>query len=69
MARKIAGGFGKQAALALALAYGEAVRQLAGQYQAILVDTQAAFDVVLAAVHPMALASGRAHPNLAGHMF
>jgi lysophospholipase L1-like esterase len=48
--------------------YGEAVRQLAGQYQAILVDTQAAFDWVLTAVHPMALAADRVHPNLAGHM-
>jgi lysophospholipase L1-like esterase len=48
--------------------YGEVVRQLAGQYQAILVDTQAAFDWVLTEVHPMALASDRVHPNLAGHM-
>ena len=48
--------------------YGEVVRQLAGQYQAILVDTQAAFECVLTEVHPMALASDRVHPNLAGHM-
>jgi lysophospholipase L1-like esterase len=48
--------------------YGEVVRQLAGQYQAILVDTQAAFDCVLTKLHPMALASDRVHPNLAGHM-
>ncbi|HEX3497555.1 MAG TPA: hypothetical protein VHT02_10375 [Methylocella sp.] len=47
--------------------YGEAVRRLAGQYQAILVDTQAS-ECVLTAVHPMALASDRVHPNLAGHM-
>jgi hypothetical protein len=44
------------------------VRQLAGQYQAILVDSQAAFDWVLTEVHPMALASDRVHPNLPGHM-
>jgi lysophospholipase L1-like esterase len=48
--------------------YGEVVRRLAGQYQAILVDTQAAFECVLTEVHPMALASDRVHPNLAGHM-
>ncbi|MGH6835170.1 MAG: SGNH/GDSL hydrolase family protein [Methylocella sp.] len=48
--------------------YGEVVRQLAGQYQAILVDTQAAFDCVLTEFHPMALASDRVHPSLAGHM-
>ncbi|MGH6852409.1 MAG: hypothetical protein ACREDJ_04255, partial [Methylocella sp.] len=48
--------------------YGEAVRRLAGQYQAILVDTQAAFECILMEVHPMALASGRVHPSLAGHM-
>ncbi|MGB8902131.1 MAG: hypothetical protein WCC90_24065 [Methylocella sp.] len=46
--------------------YGAAVRHLAGQYQAILVDTQAA--CVLTEVHPIALASDRVHPNLAGHM-
>jgi lysophospholipase L1-like esterase len=44
------------------------VRQLARKYQAILVDTQAAFECVLTEVHPMALASDRVHPNLAGHM-
>jgi lysophospholipase L1-like esterase len=48
--------------------YGEVVRQLAGQFQAIVVDTQAAFECVLAEVHPMALASDRVHPTLAGHM-
>jgi lysophospholipase L1-like esterase len=48
--------------------YGEVVRQLAGKYQAILVDTQAAFECVLTEVHPMALASDRVHPNLVGHM-
>jgi lysophospholipase L1-like esterase len=48
--------------------YGEVVRQLAVRYQAILVDTQAAFDAVLTEVHPMALASDRVHSNLAGHM-
>jgi lysophospholipase L1-like esterase len=48
--------------------YGAVVRKLAERYQAILVDTQAAFDSVLAELHPMALAGDRIHPNLTGHM-
>lgn len=48
--------------------YGEVVRQLAGQYQAILVDTQAAFECVLTEVDPMVLASDRVHLYLPGHM-
>jgi lysophospholipase L1-like esterase len=48
--------------------YSEVVRRLAHSYQAVLVDTQAAFDGVLAYVHPMALAWDRVHPNQAGHM-
>ena len=48
--------------------YGEVVRQLARQYQAILVDTQAAFDFVLTEVPPTALALDRVHLNLTGHM-
>jgi hypothetical protein len=39
--------------------YGEVARQLAREYQPILVDTQAAFESVLTEVHPMALASDR----------
>lgn len=48
--------------------YGASVRQLAEKYQAVLVDTQAAFDVVLTNLHPMALAWDRVHPTHAGHM-
>lgn len=48
--------------------YGAVVRELAERYQAVLVDTQAAFDSVLAELHPMALAGDRIHPNLTGHM-
>ncbi len=47
--------------------YGDVVRALAGQYGAVLVDTQAAFDQVLQTVHPMRLAGDRVHPTLAGH--
>lgn len=32
------------------------------------IDVQAAFDAALDALHPMALASDRVHPGLAGHM-
>jgi len=48
--------------------YGEAVGQLAVRYQAILVDTQAAFDAALTVAKPMTLTSDRVHPNLTGHM-
>ncbi len=48
--------------------YGAAVRQLALRYDAVFVDSQAAFDRVLTAIPPLALAADRVHPNLAGHM-
>jgi lysophospholipase L1-like esterase len=48
--------------------YGAAVRKLAKKHDAIFVDTQAAFDKVLASCHPMALAWDRVHPNAVGHM-
>jgi lysophospholipase L1-like esterase len=47
--------------------YGAAVRAVAEKYQAIFVDTQAAFDVVMKDVHPMSLAGDRVHPGLTGH--
>lgn len=49
-------------------AYGDVVRALAPRYDAILVDTQAAFDHALTKLHPMALAGDRVHPNTTGHM-
>ena len=48
-------------------AYGQVMRQLAERYQAVFVDTQAAFDAVLAHIHPMALAWDRVHPTRTGH--
>lgn len=48
--------------------YGSVVRQLANKYQAIFVDTQAAFDLVLRYTHPMSIAWDRVHPVLSGHM-
>lgn len=48
--------------------YGGVVRNLAGQFGAVLVDTQAAFDAELRQMHPMSLAWDRVHPNAIGHM-
>ena len=48
--------------------YGAAVKQIAEKYQAIFVDTQAAFDAVLTHMHPVALALDRIHPTHVGHM-
>jgi lysophospholipase L1-like esterase len=48
--------------------YGDVVRRLAGQYQAILVDTQAAFEEFLTEVSPLTLALDRVHLKPAGHM-
>lgn len=48
--------------------YAAVVRALAGKYQTVLVDTQAAFAAVLVDLHPMALAWDRIHPNAIGHM-
>jgi len=43
-------------------------RRLAGQYQAVLVDAQAAFDRVLTEVHPTVLALDRVHLKPKGHI-
>lgn len=49
-------------------AYGDAVRELAAQHSAVLVDTQLAMDALLEQMHPMSLAWDRVHPNQTGHM-
>lgn len=48
-------------------AYGAVVKKLARKHDAVLVDTQAGFDGMLAHMHPMALAWDRVHPNSSGH--
>jgi lysophospholipase L1-like esterase len=48
-------------------AYGAAVRQLAADYQAVLVPTQAAFDAALQQTTPAAWADDQIHPNGPGH--
>ncbi|MEO7910113.1 MAG: GDSL family lipase [Roseiflexaceae bacterium] len=48
--------------------YGAVVREVASAHEAVFIDTQAAFDHVLAQLHPMTLAWDRVHPTLAGHM-
>jgi lysophospholipase L1-like esterase len=47
--------------------YGAVVRQLAGEFDAVLVRTQQAFDRVLADTKPEEWSGDRIHPNLAGH--
>jgi lysophospholipase L1-like esterase len=49
-------------------AYGEVVRRLALEQDAIFVDTQAAFAPVLEQYHSSAIAWDRVHPNAIGHM-
>ena len=49
-------------------AYGAIAKDIGVRHHAIVVDTQTAFDRVLATLHPMALAWDRIHPNAAGHM-
>jgi len=48
--------------------YGAVVREVAAAHEAVLVDTQAAFDQVLGQLHPMTLAWDRVHPTVVGHM-
>jgi lysophospholipase L1-like esterase len=48
--------------------YGEIVRQTAAKHGTNFVDTQAAFEPVLAHFHSAALAWDRVHPSPAGHM-
>lgn len=48
--------------------YGEAVKEIARKYDAILVDTQSAFDEYLQNYHPVSITWDRIHPNTLGHM-
>lgn len=47
--------------------YGAIVKRVAAKRGALIVDTQAAFDRVLAHQHAMAIAWDRIHPNHLGH--
>lgn len=47
--------------------YGEVVRRLAGEYEAVLVRTQAAFDLVLHHTAPQDWSDDQIHLNSAGH--
>lgn len=46
--------------------YGRVVEAIADEYNTIFVDTQAAFDKVLAHIYPAAMAWDRVHPNQVG---
>ena len=48
--------------------YGQAVQKMAAEYDAIFVDTQAAFDRYLKHQPTQSLCGDRVHPNGAGHM-
>lgn len=47
--------------------YGEVVLRLASEYQAVLVQTQAAFDEALHSTAPQDWSDDQIHPNHAGH--
>ena len=49
-------------------AYGGVVKALAAQYEALFVDTLAAFDRAMSHFPPHVLAADQIHPNLTGHM-
>lgn len=48
--------------------YGNMVKETAKRFDAVFVDTQAAFDKILEHAHPMAIAWDRIHPGTTGHM-
>ena len=48
--------------------YGKVVADVAARHDAILIDTQAAFDAVLEHAPPTALSPDRVHPYLTGHV-
>jgi len=48
--------------------YGRVVEKLAGRFDAIYVDTQAAFNAYLAELPTQSLCGDRVHPNQTGHM-
>lgn len=49
-------------------AYGEVVRHLAGEFDAIFIDVQAEFDRYLAVRPTQSLCGDRVHPNQTGHV-
>lgn len=48
--------------------YGRIVHRLASEFDAVFVDTQAAFDAAMEHMHPMTIAADRVHPATMGHM-
>ncbi len=47
--------------------YSEITEKIADKYDAVFINTQAAFDHYLKKAHHMTLAADRVHPNVAGH--
>ena len=48
--------------------YGAAVKEISKKQDAILIDAQREFDLIMTEVDPLQLARDRVHINLAGHM-
>lgn len=48
--------------------YGAVVKKVADEYGTLFVDTQAAFEPILAELHSAAIGWDRVHPNQTGHM-
>jgi len=48
--------------------YSEVVKKLAGEFDAVFVDVQSAFDKYLAHLPTQSLCGDRVHPNKSGHM-
>jgi lysophospholipase L1-like esterase len=48
--------------------YGAVIKELSAHFDAVFVDTQAAFDALLTHQHPMSVAWDRIHPGPVGHM-
>ncbi|MEK5058595.1 SGNH/GDSL hydrolase family protein [Paenibacillus shunpengii] len=48
--------------------YGAAVKRVAEEYDAVFVDTQAAYEPIWKQLYPGAIAWDRVHPNHTGHM-
>jgi lysophospholipase L1-like esterase len=48
--------------------YGQVVKRIAEELDAVFVDTQAAFDRMLEHIYPATLAWDRVHPGMPGHV-
>jgi lysophospholipase L1-like esterase len=47
--------------------YGAVAKKLAKEFDAVSVDTQAAYDAAMKELHPLQIAGDRVHPGIGGH--